>query len=201
MKQNNIIAIIKISFITILILVGLTWLTATPPKIYKDKIATLDNLPKTVQLIGFDDTKFNTSSIIKKNTTIFVGNYESIAIANDVQKALNLSPKDYVVVVNMADEPWFMQKWHSNKKTKKAKGLQTTAWIQDKDGGLRNFLKVPSVNPLQYFIYKVNQDGVFRLVYTGSVKKGALQGKMRKDEIDKELQTLKRYINNNSTAN
>jgi len=67
--MNNIGSIVKIVFLSIVGLVVLTFLTVDKPVKIEKKVIQIANLPKTVELIGYEDEKFNTSSIIKKTTS------------------------------------------------------------------------------------------------------------------------------------
>ena len=84
----KIMPVVKIVFLSTIMLIALTLLTVQKPeKISKGKIDIV-NLPQKVELIGYKDIVFNTNSIIKKGCIIFVGNSQSIAIANELEKQI-----------------------------------------------------------------------------------------------------------------
>ena len=77
---------VKLIIISVVILVGLTFLTVDAPVKLEKKEINLVDLPKTVELIGYENQEFNAASIIKKDTIIYVGNHESIVLADDLEK-------------------------------------------------------------------------------------------------------------------
>ena len=188
---------IKLILISSVALVALTFLTVDAPVKIEKKEVNLVDLPKTVELIGFEEQEFNTASIIKKETLIFVGNHESIVIADDFDKMMGLNVGQLVVVSNVSDAPWFIKRWQAHTKNTKLKGEQHTPWIYDRDGAMRNFLAVPTSDALKYFIYKVDSNGVVNRVYIGKVKSGTIDGKMTKDEINHNLSLAIKEIKTN----
>lgn len=186
---------IKIVIVSIIALIALTFLTVDAPEQVKKKEVVLADLPKTVELIGFEEQEFNTASIIKKNSVIFVGNHESIVLADDLEKMLALPLGEFIIVSNISDAPWFIKRWQAHTKNTKLKGEKNTPWIYDRDGKVRNFLQVPTSDALKYFIYKVNSDSVIKRLYVGKVKVGTIDGAMSKEEIDANLKEAIKHIN------
>jgi len=188
---------IKLIIISVVILVSLTFLTVEAPVKIERKEITLVNLPKTVELIGFENQEFNAKSIIKEDTIIFVGNHESIAVSDDLENMLNLPIGKFVIVSNISDAPWFIKRWQAHTQNTKLKGEKHIPWIYDRDGSIRNFLAVPTSDAVKYFIYKVNDNGIINRVYIGKVKVGTIEGKMSKDEIKDNLSLAIEAIKNN----
>ena len=188
---------VKLILISSVALVALTFLTVDAPVKIEKKEVNLVNLPKTVELIGFEEQEFNTSSIIKEETLIFVGNHESIVLADDFDKMMGLDVGKLVIVSNVSDAPWFIKRWQAHTKNTKLKGEKHTPWIYDRDGAMRNFLAVPTSDALKYFIYKVDSNGVVNRVYIGKVKSGTIDGKMTKDEINHNLSLAIKEIKTN----
>lgn len=192
MKIWSTIKIILISAISVVIL---TFLTVDKPAKIEKKI-NLINLPKTVELIGYEDQEFNTASIIKKQSIIFVGNHESIVLAGDLEQMLNLPIGEFVIVSNISDAPWFIKRWQAHTKNTTLKGEKNIPWIYDRDGSVRNFLQVPTSDALKYFIYKVNNEGIIRRVYIGKVKSGTIDGIMSDNEIKENLSLAIKELEN-----
>ena len=188
---------IKLIIISVVALVALTYLTVDAPVKVEKKEINLVNLPKVVELIGYEDQEFNTASIIKKETLLFVGNHESIVLADDLEKMLGLDVGKFVIVSNVSDAPWFIKRWQAHTKNTKLKGEKNIPWIYDRDGKIRNFLQVPTSDSLKYFIYKVNSNGVVNRVYIGKVKAGTIDGKMSEDEIKVNLTEAIKEIRKN----
>ena len=193
----KILSTIKLITISVVALVGLTFLTVDAPVKIEKKEINLVNLPNTVELIGFENQEFNASSIIKKDTIIFVGNHESIVLADDLEKMLNLSVGKFIIVSNVSDAPWFIKRWQAHTKNTTLKGQKPTPWIYDRDGAIRNFLSVPTSDAVKYFVYKVNSEGIINRVYVGKVKMGTIEGNMTKDEIKENLSLAVKAIKEN----
>ena len=188
--MNKIWSIVKIAIISTMGLVLLTFLTVDAPVQIEKKEINIKDLPQNVELIGFKDQKFISSSIIRKNTVIFVGNHESIVLANDLYKMLNLNDGQFVIVSNISDAPWFIKRWQAHTKNEQLKGEKHLPWIYDRDGGIRNFLQVPTSDSVKYFVYKVDKNGVVSKVFMGKVKVGTIDGSMSKKEINENLQEV-----------
>lgn len=187
-NKNKYIAIFKLVLLSVIFIGGLTYLTVEPPKKIekKDKI-TLENLPKTVELIGFENRQFDSKTVIKPNSVIFVGNHQSIVLANDFKKMLNLPLGQFVTVSNISDAPWFIKRWQAHNQNIKLKADQSDPWIYDRDGSMRYFLQIKDQDVLRYFVYFVNSDKSVEKLYTGKVEFGALDGAMSEDDISKNL--------------
>lgn len=196
--MGKISGILKLVFLSILFIVGITYMTVEPPKKIVKKDILLEDLPKTVELIGFENTPFSAQSIIKKGNIIFVGNHESIAIAPSLEKMLALDSGRFVIVSNVSDAPWFIKRWQAHTKNQKLKGNKHLPWIYDRDGSMRYFLQVKNSDVLRYFIYKVGEDGLIKEIFTDKVKVGTLDGKVDKQEqeiyLKKVVDTLKTKI-------
>lgn len=187
MNRNKIVGTLKLVVLSLVSVVGLTYLTVEPPKKIEQKPIILNDLPKAVELVGFENREFATKTIIKPNSVIFVGNHQSIVLANDFKKMLNLPVGQVITVSNISDAPWFIKRWQAHNQNIKLKGEQSDPWIYDRDGSMRHFLQIKEQDVLKYFIYFVNRDNTVDKLYTGKVEFGALDGAMAPEDIRKNL--------------
>jgi len=187
---------IKLVVISIVALVALTFLTVDAPKNIKKVAKNIENLPKTVELIGFEEQKFNTKSIIKVGSILFIGNSESIILANKFEEMLGKDAKNLVVVSNISDAPWFIKRWQAHTQNIKLKGDKNFPWIYDRDGGMRNFLQVPTSDALKYFVYNVKKNGDIENIYIGKIKSGTINGTMSTSEMSENLQEVIKKVKN-----
>ncbi len=194
----NIISTVKIVFLSAVGLILLTYLTVDAPEKQVKKEINITNLPTSVELIGYDDKPFATSSIIKPNTIIYVGNHESIVLANSLNKMLNLDEGQFVIVSNISDAPWFIKRWQAHTKNENLKGEKHLPWIYDRNGQIRNFLQVPTSDAVKYFVYQVNASGIINRIYIGKVKMGTIDGAMNDEEIKENLSEVVDIIKNSS---
>lgn len=181
---------IKLVFISVIALVALTFLTVDAPKKIEKIAVNIENLPETVELIGFEEQKFNTNSIIKPESIIFVGNHESIILAKTLDEMLDLDAGDLIIVSNISNEPWFIKRWQAHTQNTKLKGEKHLPWIYDRDGKIRNFLQVPTSDALKYFVYNVKKDGTIENIHIGKIKVGTISGAMSEKEIKENLQEV-----------
>ena len=187
--------VIRLVIISTVGVVLLTYLTVDAPVKIEKKVIDIKNLPQTVELIGYDDEEFATKSIIKEDTVLFVGNHESIVLAKDLDKMLNLDAGKFVIISNMSDAPWFIKRWQAHTQNTKLKGEKHLPWIYDRDGSIRNFLQVPTSDTVKYFVYKVDNKGIIERIYIGRVKVGTIDGAMSPKEIEENLQEVVNLIN------
>lgn len=183
-------SIIKLVIISIVALVALTLLTVDAPKKIEKVAVNIENLPQSVELIGFENQKFITKSIIKPETIIFVGNHESIILAKTLDEMLDLDEGDFIIVSNISNEPWFIKRWQAHTQNTKLKGDKHLPWIYDRDGAIRNFLQVPTSDALKYFVYNVKKDGSIENIHIGKIKVGTISGSMTENEIRENLQEV-----------
>ncbi|MEA3353279.1 MAG: hypothetical protein U9Q33_05665 [Campylobacterota bacterium] len=187
-------SVLKLVFLSVVVLTGLTLLTVEPPKKITKGDILLSDLPKTVELIGFENKEFAANSIVKQNTVVFVGNFESIVLAGELEKRLSLKAGEFVIVSNVSDAPWFIKRWQAHTKNTKLKGDKHLPWIYDKNGQMRNFLKVPTSDSVKYFVYYVDNKGLIKRIYNGKVKQGTIEGAMSALEIEENLKPVVKLI-------
>lgn len=191
----KLITTFKLVLLSIIFLVGVTYLTVEPPQKIERKKIELKNLPQSVELISNETLKFATKSIVKKGTVIFVGNHESIAIANDLRKELSLKSGQFVIVSNVSDAPWFIKRWQAHTKNQELNKEQNNIpWIYDRDGAMRNFLQVPTSDAIKFFVYNVKEDESIEKIFTGRVKIGTLDGKVEKSEQERFIKSVAQEI-------
>ena len=193
--MNKLGTTIKVVFLSVVFLAGLTYFTVESPKKIEKKVITLDQLPNTVELIGFENSEFSAKSIIKPGSVIYVGNHESIALANDLKNMLDLPIGRFVVVSNVSDAPWFIKRWQAHNQNIELKGGGKDPWIYDRNGDMRHFLQVRSQDALKYFLYYVNDDKTVDRLYIGQVKTGTIEGLMTDEEKKANLSKAVSLIN------
>lgn len=192
----NIWGILKLVVASVAFVVLITFLTVEPPKQNNNAKSILQDMPKTVQLVGDEKLQYNTNSIINKNSIIFVGNSQTMGVAKSLLSLFPKQLKNLVVVSNISDEPWFLKEYQEYDNQNRLKGNDTTPWIFDKDGSMRSFLKVPTSNPLSYFVYSVQDDQEVKLIYQYSFTQLLEDRKLDQIEVEKSLQELKNILEN-----
>lgn len=190
---------LKLVVISVVALIAITFLTVKPPQKIEKKEITLENLPKSVELIGYENQEFATNSIIKKESIIFVGNYQTIILANTLHDMLSLPAGEFVIVSNISDAPWFVKRWQAHSKSTEIKGSEHLPWIYDRDGKIRNFLQVPTSDAVKYFIYQVNSDGKVKRIYNGKVENIDPEKELSLDQMKMILEEAVSIIKNTNS--
>lgn len=67
--------------------------------------------------------------------------------------------------------------------------------INDSSGNFSNSLDINNNSQNGYFVYKVFEDGKITKIFQNSVKKGALQNGITKEEIETELENFIKEFN------
>lgn len=67
--------------------------------------------------------------------------------------------------------------------------------INDSSGSFSNSLDINNNSQNGYFVYKVFEDGKITKIFQNSVKKGALQNGITKEEIETELENFIKEFN------
>jgi hypothetical protein len=190
--MGNLKSVVKLTILTILFLGMVVYLTATPPpKIDNSTLKiNMKYMPKVIKLLD-DKTKFDTQSIIKNNTIIVVANHDSIAVLSTLDKYID----NVVLVANISAAPWFVKKWIIPEKLVSLKADSKSAWIYDDDGRMRAFLKIKSDKAPLYEVFIMKNNKIKKL-FDGTVKIGALDGSMSKEEIKIENTKIAQKIKN-----
>lgn len=188
--------IIKLVVLSIGFVFLVTYMTVEPPKKIVEKQINLIDLPKAVQVVGVEDVDFATKSIVKKDSIIFVGNFESIVLAPKFYEMLEEDDKKRLVIVsNVSDAPWFIKKWKAHDQNMELKKNLSQAWIFDQNGAMKSFLQIKSSNPLKYYVYKVHNDGIVYKIHESQVPQGTIDGLLSEDDMKRRLDTIVKKLN------
>ena len=189
--------VLKISFLGILGIFLITYLTAEKPKALAQETTTLSyaNLPADYELVGKD------ARVIKENlfkegnpSLIIVGNHDSLAVVKDLPKFVDLKIP-YVMVANISSAPWFVKKMFIPSKLEELNTNSNIPMIYDFDGDMVTALKVTQNEKTKFAAFLVNENGSIANIYNGEVKEGALDGSMNEDEKKEALAPLLKFLN------
>lgn len=189
--------VLKISFLGILGIFLITYLTAEKPQALAQETTSLSyvNLPNDYELVG-KDQRVTKQNLFKEGnqSLIIVGNHDSLAVVKDLAKFVELKIP-YVMVANISSAPWFVKKMFIPGKLEELNTNSDIPMIYDFDGDMVNALNVTENEKTKFAAFLVNENGSIANIYNGEVKEGALDGSMNEDEKKEALAPLLKFLN------
>eukprot|EP01156_Anaeramoeba_ignava_P003712 Anaeramoba_ignava/a224084_41.p1 GENE.a224084_41~~a224084_41.p1 ORF type:complete len:198 (-),score=25.45 a224084_41:76-669(-) len=187
--------LLKIVFLGLVGFGLLVYFTAEKPKqvVANDNVLNIikyDSLPAKFELVG-KDNEIKKESLFEKNKKylIIVGNHDSLAVVKDLSKLYKIETP-YIMVANISAAPWFVKKMFIPGKLEELNEGTNIPMIFDMDGSMVNALKVTDNSKTKFFAYILTEVGTISKIYEGTVKEGALDGTMNKEEIKNTLKPL-----------
>ena len=191
--------LINLVLFTVAVVVGITFMTATPPvsqKVLNDSSIQLSTkyFPKSIEIVGRDGYTNTDELFIKGSKTLLVvGNHDSLAVVKELPKLFDVKIP-YVTVANISNAPWFIKKWAIPGKLEElTKGIDTPM-IYDTDGLMVKSLLLDNLEATKFFAYLVNEDGSVKKIHTGTVKEGALENGFTPLEAKMALEPLIEFL-------
>lgn len=119
---------------------------------------------------------------------LIVLNHDSLAVFSELHKK-NIN-ENIVLVANISNTPWLIKQIAVNGELEKMFKDSKINLINDSSGNFSNSLDINNNSQNGYFVYKVFEDGKITKIFQNSVKKGALQNGITKEEIETELENF-----------
>ena len=191
--------LINLVLFTIAVVVGITFMTATPP-VSQESLAkssfqlSSKYFPKSVEIVGAQGYE-STEALFKKDskTLLIVGNHDSLVVVKDLTKLFDVKIP-YVMVANISNAPWFIKKWAIPGKLEELVKDIETPMIYDTDGLMVKSLLLDNLEATKYFAYLVNEDGSVKNIYIGNVKEGALENGYTPEEAKIALSPIMEFL-------
>ena len=124
---------------------------------------------------------------------LIVLNHDSLAVFSELHKK-NIN-ENIVLVANISNTPWLIKQIAVNGELEKMFKNSKINLINDSSGSFSNSLDINNNSQNGYFVYKVFEDGKITKIFQNSVKKGALQNGITKEEIETELENFIKEFN------
>ena len=124
---------------------------------------------------------------------LIVLNHDSLAVFSELHKK-NIN-ENIVLVANISNTPWLIKQIAVNGELEKMFKNSKINLINDSSGSFSNSLDINNNSQNGYFVYKVFEDGKITKIFQNSVKKGALQNGIAKEEIETELENFIKEFN------
>lgn len=151
------------------------------------------NLPAFFDVVNGNNYTKKDDFFKKFPLYFIVLNHDSLAIFSQLHKK-NIN-ENIVLVANISNTPWLIKQIAVNGELEKMFKNSEINLINDSSGSFSNSLDINNNSQNGYFVYKVFEDGKITKIFQNSVKKGALQNGITKEEIETELENFIKEFN------
>jgi hypothetical protein len=194
--MKSVMNILKIVFLGIVGFSLLVYLTApkntnTTTNIEKSETKselTINSIPRYFEIVGNNPyTKFETLFAKDVEKYLIVLNHDALAVFKDLYKRTD---KNIVLIANVSNTPWIIKQLAVNGELEKMYKDSTIPLINDNNGTFVRSLRINNNKQNEYFVYKLNVDGTIVKMTEGSVKEGALEKGLTKEELENSLNEI-----------
>lgn len=151
------------------------------------------NLPAFFDVVNGNNYTKKDDFFKKFPLYLIVLNHDSLAVFSELHKK-NIN-ENIVLVANISNTPWLIKQIAVNGELEKMFKNSKINLINDSSGSFSNSLDINNNSQNEYFVYKVFEDGKITKIFQNSVKKGALQNGITKEEIETELENFIKEFN------
>ena len=151
------------------------------------------NLPAFFDVVNGNNYTKKDDFFKKFPLYLIVLNHDSLAVFSELHKK-NIN-ENIVLVANISNTPWLIKQIAVNGELEKMFKDSKINLINDSSGSFSNSLDINNNSQNEYFVYKVFEDGKITKIFQNSVKKGALQNGITKEEIETELESFIKEFN------
>ena len=151
------------------------------------------NLPAFFDVVNGNNYTKKDDFFKKFPLYLIVLNHDSLAVFSELHKK-NIN-ENIVLVANISNTPWLIKQIAVNGELEKMFKDSKINLINDSSGSFSNSLDINNNSQNGYFVYKVFEDGKITKIFQNSVKKGALQNGITKEEIETELESFIKEFN------
>ena len=151
------------------------------------------NLPAFFDVVNGNNYTKKDDFFKKFPLYLIVLNHDTLAVFSELYKK-NLN-ENIVFVANISNTPWLIKQIAVNGELEKMFKDSKINLINDSSGSFSNSLDINNNSQNGYFVYKVFEDGKITKIFQNSVKKGALQNGITKEEIETELENFIKEFN------
>lgn len=162
-----------------------------PSGIKEDKVQkelSFANLPSFFDVVNQNSYTKKDEFFKRFPLYLIVLNHDSLAVFSELYK--KNTTKNLVLIANISNTPWLIKQIAVNGELEKLFKNSTIFLINDSNGLFATSLDLNNNSQNEYFVYKVFEDGKISKLFQNSVKKGALQNGISKEEIDSELENF-----------
>ena len=151
------------------------------------------NLPAFFDVVNGNNYTKKDDFFKKFPLYLIVLNHDSLAVFSELHKK-NIN-ENIVLIANISNTPWLIKQIAVNGELEKMFKNSKINLINDSSGSFSNSLDINNNSQNGYFVYKVFEDGKITKIFQNSVKKGALQNGITKEEIETELENFIKEFN------
>lgn len=186
--MKNILKIVLLGVIGFGLLVYLTIPQNIEKSNNQNQNLTIESIPKYFDVVGNNPyVKYETIFKLGEEKYIIILNHDSLAIFKDLYKVTN---KNVVLVANISNTPWIIKQIAVNGELEKMYKDSKIPLINDSNAEFVNILGLKDNSQNKYFIYKLEKNGTIIKVVEQSVKLGALEKGISKEELEATLNEI-----------
>lgn len=190
--MKNIIKIVLLGIIGFGLLVYLTMPKNIDEENNQNLSLSIDSIPKYFDVVGNNPyVKYETFFKAGEEKYIVVLNHDSLAVFKELYKKID---KNIILVANISNTPWIIKQIAVNGELEKMYKDSKIPLINDSNAEFTNALGLKDSSQNKYFIYKLQKDGTITKITEQSVKLGALEKGISKEELDAALNEVLKIL-------
>lgn len=190
--MKNIIKIVLLGIIGFGLLVYLTMPKNIDEENNQNLSLSIDSIPKYFDVVGNNPyVKYETFFKAGEEKYIVVLNHDSLAVFKELYKKTD---KNIILVANISNTPWIIKQIAVNGELEKMYKDSKIPLINDSNAEFINALGLKDSSQNKYFIYKLQKDGTITKIAEQSVKLGALEKGISKEELDATLNEVLKIL-------
>lgn len=190
--MKNIIKIVLLGIVGFGLLVYLTMPKNIDEENNQNLSLSIDSIPKYFDVVGNNPyVKYETFFKAGEEKYIVVLNHDSLAVFKELYKKTD---KNIILVANISNTPWIIKQIAVNGELEKMYKDSKIPLINDSNAEFINALGLKDSSQNKYFIYKLQKDGTITKIAEQSVKLGALEKGISKEELDAALNEVLKIL-------
>lgn len=190
--MKNVIKIVLLGIVGFGLLVYLTMPKNIDEENNQNLSLSIDSIPKYFDVVGNNPyVKYETFFKAGEEKYIVVLNHDSLAVFKELYKKID---KNIILVANISNTPWIIKQIAVNGELEKMYKDSKIPLINDSNAEFINALGLKDSSQNKYFIYKLQKDGTITKIAEQSVKLGALEKGISKEELDAALNEILKIL-------
>lgn len=190
--MKNVIKIVLLGIVGFGLLVYLTMPKNIDEENNQNLSLSIDSIPKYFDVVGNNPyVKYETFFKAGEEKYIVVLNHDSLAVFKELYKKID---KNIILVANISNTPWIIKQIAVNGELEKMYKDSKIPLINDSNAEFINALGLKDSSQNKYFIYKLQKDGTITKIAEQSVKLGALEKGISKEELDTSLNEVLKIL-------
>lgn len=175
---------LKIVILSLIVIVGLSYITASKP------ISKVDRFPEFVSLL--DQKQLPSRDVFVPNTLIAVANHDALSPLKEIQQIIkSTSTKNFIIVANTSSLPWMIKEFVITSKLQEMFTKdQNSTLIMDNDGKISLFLGHTKLHKTYYSLHFIDANKKIIHIADANVSDGDFDKKFSKEQTQTQFAHL-----------